>query len=815
MTIIPRTSARKKVDVARHIAAGDAARDARQWSEAAIAYQAAVKENPRLAGIWVQLGHARKEGGNLEAASAAYQTALELEPEAADTHLQLGHLRKLQNRIPEAADFYTRAAEIDPTLRFALEELRYLAVRGVELDTERLAGVTAAASRNDESTAAVAPLAEVDSLLRSALARLKQGGRAASASTKALEQKLRAGIEAAQAVSEYELQHPPEQVTHLVFDISDLVGYFNNARLPTGIQRVQIEVISALIVRPMPGVHVSVCTFSQARDHWTKVHEPLFLKLCRLALVSGDVADPTWKVAIEDLKTAIDLGAPAAFERGAYLVNLGTSWWLQNYFLQIRQAKELYGIHYIPFVHDMIPIMTPEHCTTPLTQDFISWVLGAFSHADHFLTNSRASQKDLIAVARTLGYKLDERNVHVVPLNADFRKPDSGVSRHQTLSRYGLKEGQYVLFVSTIESRKNHLNTFKAWLTLIQKHGINRVPRLVCVGNRGWLNDEVFAKLASSPELQARVVMLSGVSDPDLANLYRSCAFTAYPSTYEGWGLPVTESLCYGRPVILSDASSLPEAAGDFGVYFKLGDQADFVAKLERLIFDLGYRKGLEERIQKEFKPRPWEELGFEIAAQIGRWFKDDNLSPDTTIVPQVDLGRYYWFRRVEETSIYPGLVAPEIFRTGDGWWQPDDWGTWTKRRGGRLKLAVGSAKGRLRLIIGLLGLSTEHNDVTITAGGAVIGSERLGQSQTRWLSLLVSEQHYADGILEIALAGSAAEDFAVTTGGVDIRHVSMGLVGLMLCEETDTKARTDFIEAYTLHQLPALAASWSLDQLR
>src|SRR5690606_21078205 len=210
----------------------------------------------------------------------------------------------------------------------------------------------------------------------------------------------------------------------------------------------------------------------------------------------------------------------------------------------------------IPFVHDMIPVMTPEHCVERLTQDFISWALGVYSHADHFLTNSEASRRDLIKVGATLGYEVKEENVKVIQLNADFRKPITEIPVAETMQRYGLKPSDYVLFVSTVESRKNHLSAFKAWLDLIRRHGAGKVPKLVCVGNRGWLNDQVFAMLESNPELRQSIMMVSGVSDPDLANLYKACAFTLYPSSYEGWGLPVTESLCYGKVPLLSDSSS-------------------------------------------------------------------------------------------------------------------------------------------------------------------------------------------------------------------------------------------------------------------
>src|SRR5690606_42099590 len=82
----------------------------------------ALKLNPGLAGIWVQYGHALKEGGKLDEAGAAYAKAIAIAPMTADTHLQMGHLLKLQGRADDAAASYLRAVALDPELRFAVDE---------------------------------------------------------------------------------------------------------------------------------------------------------------------------------------------------------------------------------------------------------------------------------------------------------------------------------------------------------------------------------------------------------------------------------------------------------------------------------------------------------------------------------------------------------------------------------------------------------------------------------------------------------------------------------------------------------------------
>ena len=180
----------------------------------------------------------------------------------------------------------------------------------------------------------------------------------------------------------------------------------------------------------------------------------------------------------------------------------------------------------MPLVHDMILIMTPEYCVVGLTQDFISWVLGVFRHADDYFVNLQSTLRDLQSVGAILGYEVKNDRIQTVRLDADFRKGKKVAADPPVLLTHGLEREGYVLFVSTIESRKNHLAAFDAWLRLCNKHGAAKLPKLVCVGMRGWLNDAVFARLASSEELRDRVVMLSGVPEAALSLLYANCRFT-------------------------------------------------------------------------------------------------------------------------------------------------------------------------------------------------------------------------------------------------------------------------------------------------
>lgn len=740
----------------------DAARDRRDWATAARHYRRSLDLDPTRAAIWVQYGHALKESGRRAEAETAYRQAVTLAPDDADAALQLGHALMLLDRSAAALAAFERALILMPTLRPAREALRDLARRGL---------------RSTDPA--------VMEALRSTQPRFRP--QSTSGGTGA-----------------------PAHEARYIFDVSDLLGYFRNARLPTGIQRVQIEVISALLSTPDRADQIAVCAFAEGRDGWVPVPSDLFLDLADAARADGALDDPDWQRLMDTLQTELELAPPLRFRTGAWLVNLGTSWWLQNYFLRVREARRRYGIRYVPFVHDMIPVMAPEHCVRPLTQDFISWVMGVFTHADGWLTNSRASARDLDRVADRLGHRVDPEQVHVVPLDADFRPPaelalDPALrERHdaEVLARFGLAADRYVLFVSTIESRKNHLEAFRAWQSLIDRHGEDAVPTLVCVGNHGWLNDAVFARLDSDPTLQRKVQMRRGLADADLASLYRQAAFTLYPSLYEGWGLPVTESLCHGTPVLASDSSSLPEAGGDLAVYYRAGDTEGLVETLERLSLTDSWRQRLRADIAHRFRPRSWAEVAEDMLARLAAWDAESPGALPDAPVPRLPLGRYVWMRRSLELAVRPCLLPAEAFRAGDTWRPPEDWGCPTRAGEALLKMRLEGASGPLRLFIGLRAPDGPACNWQLESGGTRIDGGRLQTGSVAWRAVDLPAPGEPGAPLILALQSRLVAD---GTARPDSPPPGVGMIGFMICAADDTQRRADFLEALRLDDLAGL----------
>lgn len=786
--------------VHRLLTAANAARGRSDWQSAARHYAAALEQDPDLAHIWIQLGHAQKESGDLAAAETAYRRAERLRPTSADPRLHLGHLSKLRGDMAGAARDYLAAARLAPNEPDVVSELRDLIGRDQGVPAGSLLELMA---EMDEATASGPPRPLQDAAeaaqraVHDLMTALGHDGRAPEALAQAT-----SAADLIAEISRFTSQTPVSQETRpaLIFDVADLLTYFRNVRSPTGIQRVQMEtIVGALRIST---VAVRICCFLEQRDEWIEIPPPLFLKLCRLSLGDADGEAGEWRATLTRTLHMLNTAPPLAFPRGAFLINLGTSWWQQNYFLFVRQVRLDHDVRYVPFVHDMIPLLWGEFCPKTLRQEFISWAIGVFEHADFFFVNSQSTKRDLIRVAAFLGREIGPEAVAVIPLDADNRKADTPVAHGKPLRRWGLDGAPFVLVVSTIEPRKNHIRVFEAWAALLKRHGPRRIPKLLCVGHPGWMNESIYEHLNIHETLRDHVQIVRFVSDAELAEFYRRCLFTLYPSHYEGWGLPVTESLCHGKVPLVADNSSLPEAGGRFAAYFNADSTPDLTAALETLIFDHEARRARERLIANQFQPRTWEDLARQIADSLAAWGDEEQVRVATT-APTALAGAFHPLRRNRGIRIWPGMRCSEIFRAGVNWWGPDDWGCWTKPGGATLRIGAPDPAA-LRVYLRIQGLPSTSCPYRVTSGAAVIEGE-LRPHESKWLAIDIAGDDSDERTLELEISGSAFEDLSAVTNNGDPRVISVGVAGFFLCRADDVVARNAFLEAVALGNIDDL----------
>jgi glycosyltransferase involved in cell wall biosynthesis len=166
--------------------------------------------------------------------------------------------------------------------------------------------------------------------------------------------------------------------------------------------------------------------------------------------------------------------------------------------------------------------------------------------------------------------------------------------------------GSYALFVSTIEVRKNHVLMFRAWRRLLEELHSDVVPTLVFAGRVGWLVEDLMRQIANADHLDGKLVVVEDPNDAELAALYQGCQFTVFPSLYEGWGLPVTESLAFGKPCLIADRTSLPEAGGALARRFDPDNLNDAFTAIRDVILDPNGLARWEAQVRRDFRPVPW-----------------------------------------------------------------------------------------------------------------------------------------------------------------------------------------------------------------
>lgn len=213
-----------------------------------------------------------------------------------------------------------------------------------------------------------------------------------------------------------------------------------------------------------------------------------------------------------------------------------------------------------------------EVCPTVVTIHDLSMIL--YSHTQERKRVRRAQRRlPLMARAATMVITPTEsvrREVHEhlqIPLERIVAVPEAARScfrrleSRQTIearTRLGIRH-EFLLFVGTVEPRKNLSTLLRAFEEVLQKHG--QPVQLVIAGRKGWLVDDLFASLKRSPAAE-QIIFTGYLADEDLGALYSSCAALIYPSVYEGFGLPPLEAMACGAPVIASDISAIREVVG-------------------------------------------------------------------------------------------------------------------------------------------------------------------------------------------------------------------------------------------------------------
>ncbi len=256
-------------------------------------------------------------------------------------------------------------------------------------------------------------------------------------------------------------------------------------------------------------------------------------------------------------------------------------------------------------VHDLSFLRFPQGAHPALLAWLSKAVPRSLRRACHVLADSESTRADLMELMDISPDRITVIGAGVEPC---FRPVTDQGTLDGVRVRYQLPT-RFILSVSTLEPRKNFTGLIAAFsqLTATARGSPLADLHLVIAGGRGWLYDDIFAAAEASP-VRERIHFAGFVADEDLPALYSLADLFAFPSYYEGFGIPVLEAMACGAPVVCADNSSLPEVAGDAALLVEATNQNALTEAMHRLLTDSSLRAELIERGLRQARKYTWEE---------------------------------------------------------------------------------------------------------------------------------------------------------------------------------------------------------------
>ena len=236
-------------------------------------------------------------------------------------------------------------------------------------------------------------------------------------------------------------------------------------------------------------------------------------------------------------------------------------------------------------IHDLSFVHYPETFTPQLGNYLNNIVPRSVGRATHILADSEATKSDISEIWQVPDDKI---TVLYSGVSRDFQPTNDPRSIDELRANYDLGQGPYLLCVGTVQPRKNYQMLIQAFRNVAQQFPHN----LIFAGGKGWLFDQILAEIEEQG-LEDRVRFIGFVDDQQLPALYSEASLFLFPSLYEGFGLPLLEAMACGVAVISSNASSLPEVAGDASLKLPPNDLDSWTEAIIALLSNSSRRTGM------------------------------------------------------------------------------------------------------------------------------------------------------------------------------------------------------------------------------
>lgn len=255
-------------------------------------------------------------------------------------------------------------------------------------------------------------------------------------------------------------------------------------------------------------------------------------------------------------------------------------------------------------IHDLAYMRYPETTSERIYKHHSRWVPYSARQCDRIIGISECTKRDIVELLN-----VPEEKVDVIYLAADEKfKPMPAATISPILEKYRLPE-RYILFVGTLEPRKNLVGLLKTYLLL--KRNFDYFVKLVVVGAKGWKYSPIFDWIEQNG-LQDDIIFTGFIEDDDLIAVYNGATVFVMPSIYEGFGLPILEAMNCGVPVIGSNVSSIPEVIGEDGILVAPDDHETWAIEIHKFISNDSYRQAYSVKSLERAREFSWRRTAFE-----------------------------------------------------------------------------------------------------------------------------------------------------------------------------------------------------------
>ncbi len=254
------------------------------------------------------------------------------------------------------------------------------------------------------------------------------------------------------------------------------------------------------------------------------------------------------------------------------------------------------------FIYDLIPMLFPHFAHEVTKKNFKKYIYSVFSYSDLVMFDSLSANMDFLKLQKQHKFL---RNIptRTVGLGSNFLKVKE-IPKEKKIQNILSKK--YLLFVGTIEPRKNQEDVLDAFEVLAKKYDD---LHLVIIGKKGWKVEALSQRILTHPLHNERLFWLDNIDDNTLSQFYQNAFIVTYLSKYEGYGLPIAESLSYANITITSKNSSMYEVGRDFADYVMYGSQNELVSLISLYYENKSLYEAKKRFIQENFKTTSWDDF--------------------------------------------------------------------------------------------------------------------------------------------------------------------------------------------------------------